>query len=416
MDQGVRDLPIMALDKLHCALGPDVVPTVLAKFPVELIRSETVGHAVSDLLGKAYSTYLNADWNTCLRHCDVILDVTWEQLNTGYWKDVDISWRYVYTTASWMKALAQFANVLSDGSNVKDAVKTCDMGLLMGAPVRDNVLSTLASKLQKMYSARPITNATDTEPVCKKPKLINVPAIEKPVGVVCNPSLEYFRTKHMLEERPVIVANAMNYWPAMAERRWSVHYIKTVAGCRTVPVEVGSKYTEEDWSQSLMTVEEFVEKFIESPSTDEKGYLAQHQLFNQVPELQKDIHVPSYCGLSEDDDGDVDINAWFGPEGTVSPLHQDPKHNLLCQVVGEKYIRLYAAEYTDMVYPHESRLLSNTSRVDVENPDLVRFPDFIKAPYSECILRPGQMLYIPPKCWHYIRSLSVSFSISFWWR
>ena len=75
------------------------------------------------------------------------------------------------------------------------------------------------------------------------------------------------------------------------------------------------------------------------------------------------------CNTSEhilDEDEDVDINAWFGPEGTVSPLHHDPKHNCLAQVVGKKYIRLYSEEMTQYVYPHQGYLLNNTSQVRFE--------------------------------------------------
>lgn len=211
---------------------------------------------------------------------------------------------------------------------------------------------------------------------------------------------------------PVVIQDAVNYWPAFSDRPWSLDYIKTVAGARTVPVELGSKYTDENWSQRLMTVAEFIDEFINLKSKN-MAYLAQYQLFDQIPELRSDIAVPQYCCLGEKDD--VDINAWFGPLGTVSPLHQDPKHNFLVQVIGDKYLRLYNEEYSHCVYPHEGRLLGNTSQVDVEDPDLNKFPKFITAPYLECILSSRDMLYIPPKCWHYVRSLSLSFSVSFWW-
>jgi len=114
-------------------------------------------------------------------------------------------------------------------------------------------------------------------------------------------------------------------------------------------------------------------------------------------------------------ESNIDINAWFGPGGTVSPLHYDPKHNFLCQVLGEKYVRLYDEKYSDCLYPNEGNMLRNTSKIDVEDLDVAKYPLAKDLPYWEGVLKPGQMLYIPPKCWHYIRSLSLSFSVSFWW-
>lgn len=42
----------------------------------------------------------------------------------------------------------------------------------------------------------------------------------------------------------------------------SIEYLRSVAGCRTVPVEVGSRYTDEEWSQTLLTVNEFIDRYI----------------------------------------------------------------------------------------------------------------------------------------------------------
>lgn len=50
----------------------------------------------------------------------------------------------------------------------------------------------------------------------------------------------------------------------------------------------------------------------------------------QIPALKADILTPEYCVLGE---GEVQsVNAWFGPEGTQTPLHTDPHNNLLAQV------------------------------------------------------------------------------------
>lgn len=120
-----------------------------------------------------------------------------------------------------------------------------------------------------------------------------------------------------------------------------------------------------------------------------------------------DICTPMYCALQEDDI--LITNAWFGPAGTISPAHFDPYHNLLAQVVGEKYLKLYSPDQSEKLYPHSGKLYNSSQvrnyyhhqfdilQVDVENPDYTQFPLFRDAVCYECILKPGELLYIPPK-------------------
>lgn len=72
----------------------------------------------------------------------------------------------------------------------------------------------------------------------------------------------------------------MSHWPAM--KKWvDLEYLLKTAGSRTVPIEIGSHYTDPSWSQKLMTLEEFIKNHYLSDSGD-VGYLAQHNLFDQV--------------------------------------------------------------------------------------------------------------------------------------
>lgn len=132
-----------------------------------------------------------------------------------------------------------------------------------------------------------------------------------------------------------------------------------------------------------------------------------------IPELRTDIVVPDYCFTGG---GELrSINAWFGPAGTVTPLHHDPHHNILAQIVGKKYVRLYHASLSEELCPHTESMLCNSSQVDLDNIDEKQFPNIQKLEFMDCILEEGEMLYIPPKWWHYVRSLTTSFSVSFWW-
>ncbi|XP_033103937.1 lysine-specific demethylase 8-like [Anneissia japonica] len=389
-------------------------------FPYEEIKlykicDASIGSDIYQLFQLCIKKFFSQDYKLAEEVCDELVDIIWERLNTGHWSQVTITWRQLYTLVSLIKAGAMLAH---GQGKPQDALTVCDLGLVMGAPIMDNILNRLASYIHTNLlkdKPKPQDSKNYEEFKTKKQKMHNI-IIKHPIQLVDCLSLESFKRLYMDSNQPVIFNGAMDHWPAMSNNKWSLDYLRKVAGERLVPIEVGSRYTDDSWSQTLITISQFIDGYICAKSPGETGYLAQHQLFDQIPELRSDICIPDYCCLSEGtEDEEPVINAWFGPEGTVSPLHYDPKHNFLAQVVGEKYVRLYDPQYTDALYPHTGCILENTSQVDVEAVDQESYPLFSSAPYTECVLKSGQMLYIPPKYWHYIRSLATSFSVSFWW-
>ena len=360
---------------------------------------------------------------------EMLLNYVWEKLNTGHWSNVNVAWRQMYSALSVLKVIftievLEKISSYSDYLNVlKDLLKMCDVGCLMGAPIMNNVCSRLATFFNKTLNHNNFETLDFDMAAPKKRKFENPLHSFKNLESICEIdelSLEQFVSEFKQKEKPIKITNTINHWPAIdnnSKSQWNMEYFGRTMGHRTVPIEIGNRYTDLDWTQTLMTTNTFIKEYVLNSNPKSVGYLAQHELFNQIPELSDDFDIPLYCYSGENDE-DISINMWLGPSNTVSPMHTDPKHNCLCQVFGQKYVRLYTSNQTEFLYPYDPNdMLSNTSQIDLDQDfhEIVKsFPKFEKAKGYECIIGPGDILYIPPKCWHFVKSLSNSCSLSFW--
>lgn len=234
---------------------------------------------------------------------------------------------------------------------------------------------------------------------------------------------------------PFVVEGCLHSWPAFV--RWrTLGFLDKVAGHRLVPLELGASVGGSTWREEMMPLGDFLRQHLaascefcsadadaeEPPNGDfEAGvaYLAQHELLEQCPQLRADVEVPKpwakHLGQP------TRVNAWLGTHGTVTPCHWDSYDNCLAQVQGTKQVVLLApdmAPYLCVEKPSAATggtsAQGNIARVDVEAPDLEKFPAFAKATRHLAELGPGDALFIPSGWWHQVRALSPSFSVNFW--
>ncbi|KAM7528899.1 hypothetical protein LguiB_032309 [Lonicera macranthoides] len=393
----------------------DAAASTTFSTPILDAESPKILHSISSQGGYAYVNMF-ALASTDLRAAEAAREMAWEQLHSGPWHSVVPAWRDAYAMACLHVAKFHYANC-----EFVEALRVLDMGMIMGGnTLREDLDSAIQMVSDKARGGIEDNGKFERQIVEEKFDVAEVVQNLPKNSLSCKNvvkrsalSLEGFLRDYFLKGSPVILSDCMAHWPARA--KWNdINYLKNVAGYRTVPVEVGKNYLSTEWKQELITFSDFLERILHNDCTSAvPTYLAQHQLFDQIQELRRDIIIPDYCFAGG---GEIrSLNAWFGPAGTVTPLHHDPHHNILAQVVGKKYIRLYPASLSEELYPHTDFMLSNSSQVDLDNIDEEEFPKVVDLEFIDCILEEGEMLYIPPKWWHYVRSLTTSFSVSFWW-
>lgn len=430
-----------------------------------------------------------------IKRCGDLMQIAHDKFYAYPFKDVPVCWIELYRQASLMKfaaiALSSTWKVLRKhaekdtpsytDSELDDMVHTLDMALIMTGPspdpaTRENVNTALdLLQICHVNSVTKHRTPEDGYPTAKRRKLKlstgtlytsptttsipdmtpTDPHIPRSCKVSKEPHLstEAF-TQHMhspidpgVGPEPLIITDELKDWPALESWRDPEYLMeKTIGGRRLVPIETGTSYVDDGFGQKIVKFKDFMAKYILHPEDlTDPGYLAQHDLFSQIPSLRNDVIIPDYCFMDAPGPHPSSpfasahantpsleeplLNAWFGPADTTTPLHTDPYHNILAQVVGRKYVRLYAPRESKKLYARgieDGIDMSNTSMLDVgilsgldgtpkdRATAAEQFPLAKDAVYMECILEEGECLFIPIGWWHYVRSLSVSFSVSFW--
>ncbi len=130
----------------------------------------------------------------------------------------------------------------------------------------------------------------------------------------------------------------------------------------------------------------------------------------ELRELNSQCHWPTYF------DKMGPPRFWIGPAGTVTPLHCDYDDNIFAQIWGSKRIFLSPPHHDEFLYPSEANAILFGSPFDPEAPDFDKFPLARQASMVECIVHPGDMLYVPAGWYHQVRALTFSLSSNRWAR
>lgn len=122
-------------------------------------------------------------------------------------------------------------------------------------------------------------------------------------------------------------------------------------------------------------------------------------------------------------DADVEqlASIWIGNRGRTA-THWDLPQNIACVVAGEREFTLFPPDQLANLYigPLDITLAGQPiSLVDLDNPDLDRYPKFEEARRHaiSATLKPGDAIYIPSMWFHHVRNDSpLGVLLNFWWR
>jgi hypothetical protein len=125
-----------------------------------------------------------------------------------------------------------------------------------------------------------------------------------------------------------------------------------------------------------------------------------------LPELWDDIiQIPEYLDDSDRRGGFF----WMGPPGTITPFHHDLTNNFMAQVLGRKRVKISPSWDHPLMRNHYHVF----SQIDGSVAPVAPHPAPEEPQILECMLGPGEILFLPIGCMHFVEAIDITVTISF---
>ncbi len=229
----------------------------------------------------------------------------------------------------------------------------------------------------------------------------------KEVDRVKNITKENFLKDYFQPQKPVIIENYINSWPAY--QKWSLDYIKNIAGDKVVPLYDDRPVRHEEGfnqAHAEMKMCDYID-LLQSKPTKYRIFL--WNILKEVPELQNDFKYPDF-GVKLLKKLPM---LFFGGKDSYTFMHYDiDLANIFhFHFEGKKQCILFDQQQNNYLYKVPHSLITRED-IDFSNPDLKKWPALKKAKGYVANFNHGDILYMPEGYWHYMRYLTPGFSMS----
>ncbi len=220
---------------------------------------------------------------------DGVIEHAYHQMSRAYRDVAPHCWRRLFTDACILRTLAGLVvpEPSLTAASLKAAVARLDRAIIIAGACgerRSELIQNLIVEIQEMIPHDDVPPGADLPPSPPDRQIDMPDTFAAPVDrLTAPPSFSTFISKARC--RPFVLPGFLREWPALTDRPWrSLEYLRKVAGPgRVVPIEVGSDYRSDEWTQRMMDMDEFLDSLSAFAHGNANGspvlYLAQHSIF-----------------------------------------------------------------------------------------------------------------------------------------